>query len=169
MKKKLILLSTIMMFIFSLMNAATFKGKCVKVVDGDTILVSLHKKNLTVHFDCIDCPELEQPFGKEAEQFTSSIVLKQKVIVEITTYEEDGTIVGRVYVNDKDMSVELMEAGLAWYYKKHDEDKKLAKIQKKIKKGKKGIWSKPNPTAPWVFRRVKELEKKKSEATDSES
>ena len=74
MKKGLIFILITNIFFLSQLSAATFKGKCIKVVDADIIQVSLHKKALTVRFDCIDCPEIEQPFGKEALKLTSSLV-----------------------------------------------------------------------------------------------
>ena len=77
--------------------------------------------------------------------------------MEINSYEEDGTMVGRVYVNDTDISMELITKGLSRYCKELNIDKKIAKDQKKVKKEKKGLWSNPNPTAPWIFRKIKEM------------
>ncbi len=46
------------------------EGKVVKVIDGDTIIISLDsKKRLLVHLVGIDAPALNQPFGREAQQF----------------------------------------------------------------------------------------------------
>lgn len=146
------------------LGAATFTGWGYKIQDGDSILIAIKgKKSIPVELGGIDCPELEQDFGKEASDFTKSFVYRKKVAVEIKTYNADGVIVARASVDGKDLSLALIEAGLAWYYKKYDSDRMLSKAQKKAKKAKKGLWSLPKPTPPWTFRETQEKAKSKSQ------
>jgi micrococcal nuclease len=50
-----------------LAGAMTYAGKVTSVHDGDTIRVLYHDGELKVRLDCIDAPELKQPYGKRVE------------------------------------------------------------------------------------------------------
>jgi micrococcal nuclease len=161
-KMKHILKYVIVFVIFLLainLNAAIFKGICVKVIDGDTIVLYVNKKVLHIRFEAIDCPELKQDFGEDAKKFTNSMTFKKEVSVHIKAYDKYNRIVGRAYVNDQDLSLELVKAGLAWHDKKNHPDKTLAKAHKKAKKSKIGLWSKPSPMTPWFFRAIQKKSK----------
>ncbi|MGD2088276.1 MAG: thermonuclease family protein [Candidatus Aminicenantes bacterium] len=135
------------------LSGAAFTGWGYKALDGDSITVAIStEKIISIELDGIDCPEPEQDFGKEAQDFTKNFIYKKKVKVEIIAYEAKDRVIGRVFLEDKDLSLALIEAGLAWYDKKNSSDKKLAKAQKKAKKAKKGLWSTDKPTPPWIFR-----------------
>jgi len=132
---------------------AAFSGWGYKALDGDSITVAIStEKIISIELAGIDCPELEQDFGKEAQNFTKNFIYKKKLNVEIIAYEAEDRIIGRVSLEDKDLSLALIEAGLAWYDKNKNPGKNLAKAQKSAKKTKKGLWSNPNPTPPWIFR-----------------
>jgi endonuclease YncB( thermonuclease family) len=156
MKKRIQLMNivflTLMVIAGSGLNGASFTGWGYKALDGDSVTVVISKeKIISVNLEGIDCPELEQDFGKEAADFIKSLIYKKKVKVEVKSYEKD-IVIGRVFLEEKDLSLSLVEAGLAWYDKKNSTDKQLAKAQKKAKKAKIGIWSNPKPTPPWLFR-----------------
>ncbi len=153
MKLKIMIISFMMLVMaVAESRAAEFKGWCVKVFEGDTITVYVNKKMLTVRLAFIDCPEKGQPFFTEATEFTSNLILKKKIDVLIETYTGSEFLVGRVILDDKDLSMLLIEAGLAWYYKGHGNDRYLSKAFRKAKKKKAGIWSEKNPVPPWEFR-----------------
>jgi endonuclease YncB( thermonuclease family) len=157
MKKNLknVFLFVIVLAAFNL-SAASLTGTCIRITDGDSIAIWVHNKVIDVELEGIDCPEISQDFGKEAKDFTSSKTFKKKVTVHIKSYDSEGRVVGRAFVDDKDLSLELVNAGLAWHDKKHNSDKILSKAQKRAKKNKTGLWSKPKPTAPWLYRKTQE-------------
>ncbi len=47
---------------------AEFKGPVVRITDGDTLAVRVDGKDVPVHLDGIDAPELDQPYGKSARR-----------------------------------------------------------------------------------------------------
>jgi hypothetical protein len=49
----------------------------------------------------------------------------------------------------------MVQNGMAWHYKFFSKDKTMAAAEVKARTAKLGIWSQPNPTAPWDFRRGK--------------
>ena len=75
--------------------------------------------------------------------------------VEVEEYNQDiyGRIVARVYVYGKDLSLELVRAGLAWHFKKYSSDLILGRAQDQARKQKMGLWSISNPIPPWESRR----------------
>lgn len=131
----------------------SFTGKCVAVHDGDTIGVMHNGVEEKIRVYGIDAPELHQDFGSRARQFTSDLVFGKIVTIEVKNRDRYGRTVGRVKIDDKDLSLELAKAGMAWHYKKYANDPELAKAEKEAQSKKLGLWSTPNPTAPWDFRR----------------
>ncbi len=135
------------------LSAVTFTGVGYKTADGDSILVVFNRKAITVELAGVDCPELEQEFGKEAAAFTNSFIYRKKVTVDVLNYDEEEHIIGKVTVDEKDLALSLIEAGLAWYIGGTGSDRELSRAQKTTKKAKKGLWIQSKPIPPWTFRK----------------
>jgi micrococcal nuclease len=60
---------------------------------------------------------------------------------------------GFVFVGNVNVNKELLKQGLAWHYKQYNKDEEFAKLEQEARKKKIGLWSHPNPVAPWDFRR----------------
>jgi endonuclease YncB( thermonuclease family) len=55
------------------------------------------------------------------------------------------------YLDDgKELSQEMLKAGLAWHFKKYNSDPILAQLETEAKNLKKGLWQANNPMPPWV-------------------
>jgi len=132
--------------------AGTFSGKCVGIGDGDTISVMRYGRAIKVRLEGIDCPELGQAFGTKAKRFTSAMVFRKTVDVREYDKDEYGRIVGRVYVEGKDLSLELVNAGLAWRFER-GQDLMIKRAEAQARTQKLGLWSTPNPIPPWEYRR----------------
>ena len=61
--------------------AADFSGRVVRVIDGDSIEVMREGTAEQVRLSGIDCPEMGQPFGKRAKQFTSGMAFGKVVTI----------------------------------------------------------------------------------------
>lgn len=155
MKTTYILLLFFILLLSLPSQADTITGKCVSVTDGDTIKVLVNNREVKVRIDAIDCPEKSQDFGQRAKQFTSSLVFGKVVTVNVGKIDRYGRSVGRVIVDGKDVSLELVRAGLAWHYKKYSDDPVLAKAEEEARAKKIGLWSMANPVAPWDYRHKK--------------
>jgi micrococcal nuclease len=132
-----------------------FQGKVVGVSDGDTIKVLKDGIQVKIRLAAIDCPEKKQPYGQKAKQFTADMVAGKVVTVWETDTDRYGRTVGFVFIGDKNLNKELLSAGLAWHYKKYSRDPELAKLENKARVAKLGLWSEPDPVAPWEWRRLK--------------
>jgi micrococcal nuclease len=120
-----------------LMAAPTFTGKVVGVSDGDTITVLRGHETVKIRLEGIDCPESGQDFGRRAKRFTSDLVF------------------GKVTKSGGDVSLELVRAGLAWYFKRYSDDEQLAQAEEDARAEKQGLWQQPNATPPWEWRRTR--------------
>jgi endonuclease YncB( thermonuclease family) len=67
-------------------------------------------------------------------------------------------LVGNVFVDGKDVGLELVRAGLAWHYKDYEhEQSDDARVQYAIaevraRSAKRGLWQQRDPLAPWEYR-----------------
>lgn len=139
-------------------SAADFIGKVVKVTDGDSIVVTRKRKDIKIQLAGIDCPEINQPFGKQAKEFTYSLAFAQVVTVKEKSIDKSGTITADIILfNGITLNHQLVRSGLAWWYRKHaPNDRTLAGMEAKAKAEKKGLWAaKSDPIAPWRWRNEK--------------
>lgn len=127
----------------------------IKVSDGDTITVLVDKQQIRVRLEGIDCPESHQPFGNRASQLTEKLVKGKTVTIVKSGEDQYGRTLGYVWVDDICVNRELLKAGLAWHYKYFNKDPELAEMENQANEAKLGIWSEPNPIAPWDWRKGK--------------
>ena len=134
---------------------AELLGRVIGITDGDTITVLIDRTPLTVRLHGIDAPEKKQPFGTRAKQTASALAFDQTVTVEITDTDRYGRTVGIIHLRDgRILSHELVEAGMAWWYRKYSpKDSVLASLEADAKQAKRGLWSDPNHVPPWEWRK----------------
>jgi len=133
--------------------------RVVRVVDGDTVLVtdaqSLYSK---VRLHGIDAPECGMPFGPQAQQFL--VQLTQGKIVQMATKGRDrhGRTVATLAVNGQDVGLAIVLSGFAWRDGCYDRVRRAGQItpyeaaQRHAQVDALGLWSGPNPLAPWDWR-----------------
>jgi micrococcal nuclease len=132
--------------------APSFQASVIGVADGDTITVLRDHQQTRIRLDGIDCPEGGQAFGARAKQFTSSLVFGRDVRIEPRDTDRYGRTVARVYVETKDVSLELVKAGFAWHYKQYSNDPTLSQAEIEARNARAGLWADPHAVAPWEFR-----------------
>ncbi len=145
--------------------AGDFKltGRVVKVSDGDTINILVDRETHRIRLASIDAPEtrhggseLGQPFGEASRKFLSDLVAGKTLTV--SCYEKDhyGRAVCDVPTGDTTANRLLVEAGMAWANQqgggKYLRDRSLLELEKSARQAKAGLWSQPDPVAPWVWR-----------------
>ena len=156
------LLLAVCLLVPASLSAQTFSGKCVGISDGDTIKV-LSGKETKIRLEDIDCPESGEPFSAKAKKFASSLVYGKNVTLRVKETDRYGRLVARVFADGQDVSVALVQAGLAWHYTKYSSDSVLAQAEKTARAAEINIWSLPNPAPPWELRAQKAQAVSKSE------
>jgi micrococcal nuclease len=135
-------------------GSALISAKVLEVIDGDTIKVLINGKEETVRMLLVDTPETkhpqlgEQPFGKEASNFTKQLLSGKTVQLEQDINngpDKYGRLLYYVYVDGKSVQEQLLEKGLARvayvYVPNVKYVDKYRDIQAKAQKAGVGIWS----------------------------
>jgi endonuclease YncB( thermonuclease family) len=159
----LLLLSSLASYRNANSQTAAFTGKVVGVSDGDTIKVMREGQAVKVRLHGIDCPEKGQSFGTRAKRFTSDMAFAKEVIVRVKTTDRYGRIVGVVILpGGKNLNWELVDAGLAWWYRRYaPDDGMLERLEAEARETKRGLWGDNNPIPPWEWRRIQRGRRKK--------
>lgn len=132
---------------------AQLTGKVVGIADGDTFtLLTDEKEQLRIRLHGIDCPEKNQDFGQAAKKYLSDLIYNKTVSVKKMDVDRYGRTIGLVTLSDTVVNEKLLEAGLAWHYKRYDTNKEWASMEAKARELKLGLWSKPDAVAPWDYR-----------------
>jgi endonuclease YncB( thermonuclease family) len=70
-----------------------------------------------------------------------------------------GRMVGKILYRGRDVNIELVRAGLAWWYRTYSNEQPPADrrsyeiAENEARAAGNGLWSEPSPTAPWDWRR----------------
>jgi endonuclease YncB( thermonuclease family) len=98
-------------------------GRVVAIADGDTLtILTTDQGQHRVRLAGIDTPEKRQPFGQVAKDHLSSLVDGQTVTVTYHKRDHYGRIVGKVLASGADAGLRQVEAGLAWHYKRYEQE-----------------------------------------------
>lgn len=117
-------------------------GVCQKVVDGDTIYVSHNRTLVKIRLYGVDCPERGRPFSKEATAFAKAMVFAKTVRVEPVDMDRYGRTVAWIRIDGKDLSRELIRAGLGrWYRKYAPNDYDLGCLEAEASRRHRGMWA----------------------------
>jgi len=131
-------------------------AQVIRVVDGDTLEVLVGKRKIRVHINGVDAPEANQPWGKEATQALSLLVLGQAVDLEPVGTGSGSRITAIVFVGEAEVGAALVSAGNAWADRRvlRPSDVGLCEVEASAREEKLGLWSLPPPkrVAPWLFR-----------------
>lgn len=118
-----------------------FSARVVTVADGDTIeVVTSDRRRVRIRLEGIDCPERGEPFSNVARNFTRELAFDKTVSVKVLDVDRYGRLVARVTSEGKDLSLELVRAGLASHYTVFSFDPKLESAEKLAQKERRGMW-----------------------------
>ncbi len=128
----------------------TLSGYVIKILDGDTYDILLaDKTQKRIRMEGIDAPEKGMPFYRVSKNYLGSLCFNKTVTVRVTG-NDGNRLIGFTYLEDgTELSHAMIEAGLAWHFKKYNTDPGLARLEVKARKKKKGLWIDKNPMAPW--------------------
>jgi endonuclease YncB( thermonuclease family) len=133
------------------------EGKVIGILDGDTYdLLTDSNHTVRVRMEGIDAPERGMPFYQVAQKQLSSLCFGKRIVVQITQAESGTRKIGFSYLADgTELSHEMIRAGLAWHFKRYNDDPDLATLEQEARKARLGLWKDPNPLPPWEIRKIR--------------
>lgn len=139
----------------ALSRGDVLSGKIVRIADGDTVtLLDSTNKQHRIRLAEIDAPETGQAFGRKSKDALRDMCARGGMAeIHVQDIDRYGRIVGRVYCSGVDTSAEQVRHGMAWVYDNYVRDKSLYKLQDAARANGVGLWSDPDPTQPWRWRR----------------
>lgn len=172
--RKVCLALTVFFIIATFLHAKepirTVEGVVTRVSDGDTLkLETPEGTKLKVRLYGIDAPETEkvsrktgaiskpgQPFGEEASRALESKISGRNVKVDIIAVDLYRRMVGIIYLDGRNMNLEMVREGWAWAYRQYLDRPYASEFldaEKKARAKRLGLWQQPNPVPPWEFRK----------------
>lgn len=131
----------------------------IKVIDGDTIKVSVASGPLTVRLHGIDTPERNQPLGKAATKALRTLVEGEPLEIQpVEQTDGYGRMVARVFVRGDDVNARMVESGYAWAYRQYlrrqPADQRYCRLEAEARDAGRGVWvgSPGSWEPPWDFR-----------------
>ena len=150
-------------------GAQTLTGRVVRIADGDTVTV-LDAANAQhrIRLQGIDAPESHQAFGTQSKKNLSEMIFDREVTVEYEKTDQYGRIVGKILLDDRDINLAQVKAGMAWHYKEYQreqtpEDRELyAGAEDEARNARRGLWADADPIEPSEFRKEQKREREGS-------
>ena len=140
--------------------AADFVARVVTVHEGDRLTIRHQGRNETIYLKDIDCPDLKQPYGKQAKIATAAYVGSRDVVVRGLTRSKQGRVSAEVFLQDgRNVGRELLKEGLAWRQRSTSSDARLEVIEELARASGKGLWADSNPVPPWKWKVPKKTNK----------
>jgi micrococcal nuclease len=148
----------------------TVTGTVTKVSDGDTIHVTTENRTkLRVRLYGIDAPEAPkinrrthrvikpgQPYGEESWKALKGKIMGMQIELEIYDVDQYKRMVGIVWLNDRNINLEMIREGYAEIYVgylKEPDRSQFIRAELEARSAKRGIWSLHNYERPRDFRK----------------
>jgi micrococcal nuclease len=134
-------------------SLADFTARVLSVDEGDKLTISHRGRDQVIHLRDIDCPELKQPYGKEAKHVTAAFVGGREVIVRGLHRNRQGRTTAEVLLQDgRNVGYELVKEGLAWARPETAGGQSLVDTERVSRAEGRGLWSEPHPVPPWQWK-----------------
>lgn len=145
------ILALLLLIVITGCTAPDAAPSVTRVIDGDTIDVSIAGTLYRVRYTGIDTPELDDidneryALAQEATRYNRELVEGKTIRIEKDTSETDryGRLLRYVYVDDVFVNAELVRKGLAWS-KAYEPDTKyqgiIEEAEMEARYDKIGIW-----------------------------
>jgi micrococcal nuclease len=141
-----LLIISVLAIATTVIASSTLTGKVVSIADGDTLTLLVDKTQIRVRLEGIDTPERAQPFGQKAGQSLAKKVFGKVVQVDDLGKDRYGRTLGIVRLDKRNVNLELVREGWAWWYRKHaPKNRELATAEAAARRAKRGLWADAKP------------------------
>ena len=142
---------------------ADFAARVVTVHEGDRLTIHYEGRSETIYLKDIDCPELKQPYGKQAKHAIAAYLGNREVVVRALKRDRDGRTTAEILLQDgRNVGHELLKEGLAWWQRSASNNASLEVLEELARASRKGLWADSNPVPPWKWKDTKKTNLKYS-------
>lgn len=140
-------------------NAPCVDALVVGITDGDTVTLLVddngQRSQVRLRLTEIDTPERAQPWGTRARQALADKVFRRQVRIMSAGEDRYGRMLGRIYLDGRDINREMVREGHAWAYRQYLSDDSLLADERRAREAGAGLWSLPQAqqVPPWEWRR----------------
>lgn len=141
------------------MAGEPYSGTVKKVMDGDSLLMSVGRKNVEVRLYGVDAPEYQQSYGVEAKNYVRTWTSGQRIMIHPEYKDTYGRTVAIISKGQRILNEDLVQTGLAWVYPRYCRKEVCASWQDMEKTARSkniGLWRTSQPISPWQWKRSKE-------------
>ena len=133
-----------------------FVARVLSVHEGDRVTIHYQGRNEMVTLRDVDCPELKQPYGKQAKYAAAAYLANRDVVVKVLKKDQRGHVTADILLTDgRNIAHELVKEGLAWVLPGEVHNRALKDMEELARASKSGLWSEPDPVAPWKWKSAK--------------
>lgn len=140
-------------------------GRVVSIADGDTLtLLDSARQQHKIRVSGIDAPEKVQAFGQRSKSNLAALAFDREASAECRKTDRYGRSICVVRVNGKDVGLEQIRNGMAWWYRQYAKDQtaqereEYERAEFEAKAHRLGLWADKNPIEPWNWRRGTRLD-----------
>lgn len=145
-----------------------FAGRVIDIVDGKTVVIEMATGKITAVLQHIEVPEPEQPLHATVKEHLGKLVLGKIVVFHPRGISPHKTV-GRLVLDDVDVSQKMLRDGAAWHEPlarsgqnpTESEDYRANESQAKAEK--RGVWSIAGLKPAWEFRAEKKEDLRRQE------
>lgn len=140
-------------------DSTEIQGMVRQIADGDTVtVVEANGQANKIRLAFIDAPERAQAGGLAARNALQAAVAGRRVRVEIFEQDRYWRSVGQLWLDGRDINLELLATGHAWHYPQYARDKQTAAeygryqaAEQQARRNHIGLWQ-GHAEAPWRWR-----------------
>ncbi|HEX6825854.1 MAG TPA: thermonuclease family protein [Nitrospiraceae bacterium] len=146
-----------------ILSWADFAARVITVHEGDRLTIHHDGRKETIYLKDIDCPDLKQPYGKQAKLVTAAFIGNRDVVVRGLKRDKQGRVSAEVLLDDgRNVGHELLKEGLAWWRRSASSDASLEVVEELARASGKGLWADSDPVPPWEWKAPKKTSRKYS-------
>jgi endonuclease YncB( thermonuclease family) len=134
-------------------------GRVVGIADGDTLtMLDADQRQHIIRLDGIDAPEKAQAFGQASKGHLSDLAIGRDAVAECHKVDRYRRSVCRVTVDDADLCLAQLRAGLAWVFTRYAHELTAQRradyndAESVARREQKGLWRDEAPLPPWEWR-----------------
>jgi len=130
------------------------RGKVISIIDGDTFdLLTKENETIRIRVYGIDAPEKGMPYYNVSKKYLSNLIFSKTIEVQISKIDRHDRFVAKSFLeNGTDISLAMIQNGMAWHYAEYSSEKDYADAQIEARGFELGIWKDKNVIEPWEVR-----------------